>query len=187
MYDLWEKGTNGETNQTSCLEVYNWAFANSLQLLLLIFTWSRLKYFGKTSGWGGGGWGRVKVNPVILCYVLVLGDCHTCNNSVVLFSSRRESGALQLTERGPPVAPPATQIHETIVFFASAAQRWYCMSETFIIEMRHLRQWALGTWERPPRPPHLNATKGMKEMRFLQIIGARHLRFVTRHIMPISM
>lgn len=98
--------------------------------------------------------------------------------------TRQRVNVIQLTEYGPPVAPPATQIYETIIFFASSA-RWYCMSETFIIKMRHLWQWAVATWERPPESSRCSWRRKRNEI--WQIIGACHLRFVTHHNMPISM
>lgn len=71
---------------------------------------------------------------------LCLGSRHICISGVVVFSHpARGEGQFDSVDRAwPPVAPPATQIYEALVRVASVALGRYCMSETFIIEMRHL-------------------------------------------------
>lgn len=94
---------------------------------------------------------------------------------------------IQLSEHGPhqlrslPLrrmkpSPPSARV----------APGRYCVSETFIIVMRHLWRQALSTRDRPPRN-HLRAAEGEKRNEIWQIVEARHLRFLAHHNMPISM
>lgn len=68
--------------------------------------------------------------------------------------------------------------------FASAELGWYCVSETFIIEMRHYDS-EPSLRERRPRN-HLNTAKGGAEMRFGRLLECTTC-FRSHHNMPISM
>lgn len=133
---------------------------------MLNFSCSRM--FWKDTVWRIGK--KVYFNPVLS----VLLACPRCLSHMhqwhcgFLIPHKARVNAIQLTEHGPPVAQPATQIYETIIFFASAALGDIACQRLLLLK------WDIYDSELLPHESgllnHFNAAEGGREMRFDRLL-----------------